>query len=240
MRKITSAFIIIITFVVLGYFITFHFKNISEEYSFVSIQNITGLQNEINRKKEEIRSVNSVIVKKRDQLKQYEVAIKEEGTIKEVLRSKIEIARIHSGFVDIEGSGVIIVLRDSERDLYKNEDPNNLIVHERDILVLLNELKVAGAEALSVNGQRVLFMTDVKCTGPTITINGFTYGQPFIIKAIGNTTALNAAISSPNSSVVILKEVFGLDIKSRISPRVRITKFSESTSFKYLTVKEGY
>ncbi|MBN4069937.1 MAG: hypothetical protein COA82_00380 [Alkaliphilus sp.] len=240
MRKTASAFIIIITFVVLGYFITFHFRNISEEYSFVSIRNITELQNEINRKKEEIRSINGIIVKKRDQLKQYEVAIKEEGTIKEVLRSKIEIARIHAGFVDIEGTGVIIVLRDSERDLYKNEDPNNLIVHESDILVLLNELKVAGAEALSVNGQRVLFMTGVKCTGPTITINGFTYGQPFIIKAIGNTTALNAAIMSPNASVVILKEVFGLDIKSRISPRVRIAKFSESTSFKHLTVKEGY
>ncbi|MGV8145117.1 MAG: DUF881 domain-containing protein [Alkaliphilus sp.] len=240
MKKTASSIFILITFVLLGYFITFQFRNISEEYSFVNIRTITELQNKINRKKEEIRSINGIIANKSEQLKQYEIALKKDGTIKEVLHSKIEIERIHAGFVDIEGPGLIIVLRDSERKLYRNEDPNNLIVHESDILVLLNELKVAGAEALSVNGQRVLFTTDVKCTGPTITINGFTFGQPFIIKAIGNTKALNAAIMSPNSSAVILKDVFGIDIKSRISPRVRITKFSGNTNFKYLTVKEGY
>lgn len=239
MRKITSSIIIGIMFIILGYFITFQLKNVVEEYSFVSIRTISDLQNDINRKNEEIRSISDIIIKKREQLKEYQVAIKEDGTIKEVLLSKVEHAKIHGGFVDLEGPGVIIVLRDSERELYQNENPNNLIVHERDLLVLLNELKVAGAEALSVNGQRVLFSTDIKCTGPTITINNYTYGQPFIIKAIGDITALNAAIMSPNSSSVILKEVFGIDVRTRISQRVRITNFSGDSDFEYITIKEG-
>ena len=86
---------------------------------------------------------------------------------------------------------------------------------------------------------KINHFSEIKCTGPTITINNYTYGQPFIIKAIGDPATLDAAIKSPDSYAVGLREVYGLVVESQVSLRVRISKYQDEVALKYVTPREG-
>ena len=237
--KFKMPFLILIIFALLGFGITLQFKNTKEDYSFVSLKTINDLNNSVNKEKEEIKNLQELIQVRKKNLSEYEAAIQQEGSIKEVIVSEIATMQAITGFYDVEGPGIILKLNDSERELYEWEDPNDLIIHEQDVLSIINELKYAGAEVLSINGQRIIGTTEIQCAGPTITVNGYTYGQPFIIKAIGDPVTLDAAIKSPNSYSAFLRDVFGIIVESQVNPRVRISKYQGSINMKYLTPREG-
>ncbi len=239
MRIHLNKIIIILLCGILGFFISFQFKNLQNEYNFVGVNTISDLQNAIKKEEEEILNIKELISSSERKLVQYENALEEGGSIKNVLEKENKKLKKISGFIDLEGPGIILKLSDSDRKLNEWEDPNNLIVHDIDVLNIINDLKVAGAEALSINGQRVMSTSEIQCAGATITINNHTYGQPFIIKAIGNSDTLNAAIKSPDSYAYILKEVYGLGVELEVDDHVRIAKYNNNVNWKYLTPKEG-
>lgn len=234
-----SKIIIVLLCSILGFFIAIQLKNVEGDYSFVSLRTINDLQNMVKKEQEEISNIKELISSNKSKLLEYEKAIEEGGTIRDVLEKESEQLKIISGFVDLEGPGIIIKLSDSERELYQGEDPNNLVVHDVDVLQIINDLKIAGAEALSINGQRVMSISEIQCAGATITINNHTYGQPFIIKAIGNPDTLAAAVKSPDSFGFILKEVYGLGVEVETYDYVRIAKYNNNIHWRYLTPKEG-
>lgn len=86
----------------------------------------------------------------------------------------------------------------------------------------INDLRKSGAEAISINGERVLPLSEIKCSGATITINSTMYGQPFIIKAIGNGDSLMASILSPQSYVNLLRESYGIFVEAKEDDKVVI------------------
>jgi len=237
--KFKIPFLILIIFTLLGFGLTLQFKNTKEDYSFVSLKTINDLNNSVIKEKEEIKSLQELIQLKKKNLTEYEVAIQQEGSIKEVIVAEIATMKAITGFYDVEGPGVIVKLNDSERELYEWEDPNDLIIHEQDVLTIINDLKYAGAEVLSINGQRIIGTTEIQCAGPTITVNGYTYGQPFIIKAIGDPVTLDAAIKSPNSYSALLRDIYGIVVESQVNPRVRISKYQGNINMKYMTPREG-
>lgn len=239
MKSIYQKAIVTLMFCILGFTIVLQFRNDLEDYSFVSLKTLNDIQGSISKEKEEINNFKQLLVSAEEKLKEYQQALQEDGSIKDVLRSEIETMKLVSGFVDVEGPGIIIKLSDSERELYEGEDPNDLVVHDGDVLTILNDLKIAGAEAISINGQRILNNSEIKCTGPTITINNYTYGQPFIFKAIGNPETLDAAIKAPGTYAWDLKEVYGLVVESYTSDRVRISKYQGDTTLKHIKPMEG-
>ena len=89
------------------------------------------------------------------------------------------------GLSEVKGSGVIITVADSDIDSSAVLNSSDLLIHDTDILKIVNELKNAGAEAISINDQRVILTTSIICGGNIININGEKIGSPFIIKAIG-------------------------------------------------------
>ncbi len=237
--QLNKIIIIILLCTILGFFIAIQVKNVQGDYSFVSLKTITDLQNMVKREQEEVSNMKELIASNKSKLIEYENAIREGGSIKDVLKKENEQLKTISGFVDLEGPGVIIKLSDSERELYEWENPNDVIVHDADVLNIINDLKIAGAEALSINGQRIMSISEIQCAGYTITINNHTYGQPFIIKAIGNQDTLGAAVKSPNTTAFNLKEVYGLGLEVETDEHVRIAKYNNSIVWKYLTPKEG-
>ncbi|SNS24394.1 Uncharacterized conserved protein YlxW, UPF0749 family [Anaerovirgula multivorans] len=239
MKSIYQKAIVTLMFFILGFTIVLQFRNDLEGYSFVSVKTLNDTQGSISKEKEEISNIKQLIISKEEKLQEYQRALEEEGSIKEVLINEIDTMKLVSGFVDVEGPGIIIKLSDSERELYEGEDPNDLIVHDGDVLTILNDLKIAGAEVISINGQRLLNTSEIKCTGPTITINNYTYGQPFIFKAIGNPETLDAAIKAPGSYGWKLKEVYDLVVESYTSDRVRISKYQGDTALKHIKPMEG-
>lgn len=100
-----------------------------------------------------------------------------------------------------------------------------------DILKIVNELKNAGAEAISINGQRVILTTSIICGGNTININGERIGSPFEIKAIGLPESL-ANLKRPGGYLSILE---GRTLKVTLDKKeVTIPKYSGVLNFKYV------
>lgn len=230
---------ILIIFVIFGFFVAFQVRNIEEDYSFVSLKTMSDLQDQVNRELDDIKNLRELVIEKENRLNEYKKALSEDGSIKDVLRSELDSVKMISGYTDIQGPGIIVKLSDSERELYEGENPNDLLIHQTDVLMIINDLKVAGAEAISVNGQRVMHATQIRCAGPTITINNHTYGQPFIIVAIGDPVTLDAAIKSPDSNGAFLKSFFDIGVESQTSPRVRISKYNGDFAMKFATPREG-
>lgn len=100
------------------------------------------------------------------------------------------------GLTDVTGEGVIVTLKDNNTVTADSNilDPSMVIVHMPDILGVINELKNAGAEAISINDQRVVSTTSLTCEGNIININGEKISSPFVIKAIGSSIYMNSAL----------------------------------------------
>ena len=91
------------------------------------------------------------------------------------------------GLSEVTGNGLIITIDDNQ-DISLNNwlaDPNLLLVHDSDLISVVNELKNAGAEAISINEQRLITTSAIECDGNIIKVNGEKVGAPFTIKAIG-------------------------------------------------------
>lgn len=85
---------------------------------------------------------------------------------------------------DIEGKGVQITIKDS-RSLFLPAQDNATIVHNTDLLKIVNFLWANGAAAISINEERIVFNSHISCIGPTILVNKKRINSPFIIKAVG-------------------------------------------------------
>ena len=85
------------------------------------------------------------------------------------LKKKWESIKIKAGLTEVKGEGIVIILNDST--LKTNENIMLSIIHDSDLLVILNELKKAGSQAIAVNGERVIAKSVQICNGPTIRIN---------------------------------------------------------------------
>jgi uncharacterized protein YlxW (UPF0749 family) len=109
--------------------------------------------------------------------------------------SKIELdhLKLISDLTDVTGEGIIITLNDAEAP--EEGDPSNYVIHDREVRRVLNELKVAGALAISINNERIIATSELICAGPTIKINNNRYAVPYVIKAVGDPDALYSALS---------------------------------------------
>ncbi len=135
------------------------------------------------------------------------------------------------GMSDVTGPGVIITLSDSKAEVANALDPNSLLVHDGDVLSVINELKNAGAEAISINDQRLVPTSGITCGGNIIEINGEKVGAPFIIKAIGLPEQL-AALERPGGYLERLKkDTVGAKLERKNS--ITILKYSGVITYKY-------
>lgn len=149
---------------------------------------------------------------------------------------QIKLANKIIGLTDVNGPGIIVTLKDSSIDASKVLNANDLIVHDADILSVINELKNAGAEAISINGQRLVPNSSIVCGGNIININGEKVGAPFEIKAIGLPEQL-AALSRPGGYLQILKDD-GVGVEVKKSNNIIIPKYTGIITYKYAqTVK---
>ena len=89
------------------------------------------------------------------------------------------------GLTEVKGSGVIIRL-DENREANEEEiiDVNSYLVHDGDLIHIVNELYNVGADAISINGKRIVNTTSIMCDGNIIRVNGEIVGVPIEIKAI--------------------------------------------------------
>ncbi|MGN6605854.1 MAG: DUF881 domain-containing protein [Jatrophihabitans sp.] len=92
--------------------------------------------------------------------------------------------RVPGGLSSMTGPGLAVVLDDAP-SVPAGVDPNQGVVHQSDLQAVVNALWAGGAEAMSINGQRIVATSAVQCVGPTLLLNGEVYSPPFRVAAIG-------------------------------------------------------
>ena len=141
------------------------------------------------RNKELVEELNKI----QSQVRKSEKSLANEEEEYSNLTDKAEQLRLMLGEIPSKGKGIQIKLEDNEFNT-NSTNPNEYIVHESHVLSVINELKISGAEAISINGKRLKANSYIRCNGPVITIDGKQYPAPFVIDAIGNPDTLVAAL----------------------------------------------
>lgn len=127
------------------------------------------------------------------------------------LSTKLEQYNKLLGYTDVKGPGIIITLKDADSSILKGPATDG-IVHDEDLFRVVNALKNAGAEAISINGQRITSRTGISCVGNVVTINGQKVGAPFVINAIGPTIQLHSSLTMPDGYLDFL-EGWGVQVQ---------------------------
>ena len=124
------------------------------------------------------------------------------GSLESLLDRLARLQEI-SGLDPARGPGVRVTLTDAPRSVdVPGLDPNVLVVHQQDIQAFVNALWSGGAEAVSLQGQRLISTTGIKCVGNTVVLDGVPYSPPYVIRAIGDPTRLNAALDGSPEVVI--------------------------------------
>lgn len=146
------------------------------------------------------------------------------------MKNQIDNLGLLSGTTDVKGEGVIITLKDGDEPSNSSSRTDTL-VHDSDVLTMVNELKAAGAEAICVNNQRIIATSAIRCVGPVIQVNYQKVAAPFEIKAIGNAQYLESAMNIKNGVVDMLKGL-GLNVTVTRQKDIQIQKFDGTLTFK--------
>lgn len=122
------------------------------------------------------------------------------------LDKQVHSAAQLAGLTAVKGPGVAVELTDAPAEVNPaGVDPDLLVVHQQDIQAVVNALWQGGAEAMTIQGVRVISTTGVKCVGNTVVLHGVPYAPPYRIVAIGNTDRLVRALAD-SSSVQIYQQ----------------------------------
>ncbi len=217
--------------ILLGFLVVLLYRAVNTGMKYMSIKEMYASSIELADQKSEIAQLSEKLDDMRLQIEAYRQA-KEDETIdyEAFLRAEIESMKKMAGVVDLAGPGVIIIVSDGTRELQSLENPNNVLVHDLDIRYVVDDLRNAGAEAISINNQRILFdRTRIVCTGPTIKINDQVFAPPYVIQAIGDRKLLESAINAPGSFSEDLR-AWGVYLEVYTSVHVVIPAF-ESVGF---------
>ena len=172
----------------------------SNERVFLSAKQYQDAYNYRNKLYNDIVGLIEQYDKYDSKLKKYENNEQNEQQVSSEIQKELSENGIILGKTAVEGQGIKINLNDaSTADIENAFDYQLRLVHNTDIIQVFNDLRNAGAEAISINGQRIVDSSEVYCSGPFLRVNGVKIAAPFSIYAIGNKEVLyNYMMSNEN------------------------------------------
>ncbi len=218
---------------IVGFSFSVQAKMVNGQHLFVSAKAITDLQTSIDSEKQDTERIQKLLAEAKISLAEYKNTYPSTEAFASTLKNEGNYYKMISGEFDIKGPGVVVTIDDGTRDLFEGEDPNNVLVHDADILIVINELKSAGAEAIAINGQRIVDSSEIACSGYTVRINRQFFARPFKIEAIGDSARMLAILVAPESYGALLKD-YGLTFDAVISDEVFIPKYQDNIKYKYM------
>lgn len=216
-NKITISIILGMICVILVAVMFAQFKSVEET-------NITGIE---MAREEELKTmlsswktkneeIEEKLIDTYEKISEYQKKIESNEKSSELLDEELEQTNLLVGKTDVVGQGIIVTLQDNPE----------IEIEASDLRKLINELKLAGAEAISVNDQRILNMTEIVDVSGTILINTDRVVSPYVVRAIGDQTYLSSAISLKNSGFIDTYRKLGKTVEMSIENRVNVTAYN--------------
>ena len=204
--KITRNIAITIICVILGIMLALQYKSINYNKSISIYENVR-----LDELKDDLIKLQNQKNDLQDRLKELE---KENQTYEKIkagdseaaiqIKNNLDKARIFAGLVTVKGKGIVITLNSN----------SYMKVEDIDILNIVNELKATGAQAISVNDERIVAMSEIREAGQYIMINGKQMVEPYVIKAIADPDKLERSLRLMGGVVDSLESLqLKIDIK---------------------------
>lgn len=189
---------------------------------------------ELAKVKEELKDLKSDYEKSQEIVEEYKSNASTNDTLIASMTEELNAASVLAGLVDLKGEGVVVTIHDSTSSSPDLSSEAGL-VHDTDLVAIVTELKAAGAEAISINGQRIIATTPIRCVGPTIQINSVKVAAPYYIKAIGNSQYLESALNIKGGIVTSLRR-YGITIEITRQDDIKIDKYDGNFKLRTATV----
>ena len=166
----------------------------------------------------------------------------EDGAVEAARRQATRLAPA-AGLTAAQGPGLRIELDDAPRELEVPDDvdPNYLVVHQQDIQAFVNAMWAGGATAVSLQGQRLVSTTGIKCVGNTVVMQGVPYSPPYVIEAIGDPAALRASLEGSQGVQAYrdFAELYSLGLTVQTLPRIDVPAFEGALRLEHASAVTG-
>ena len=206
---------------------------IVNETDITSIENMreTELRTELANWKSRYDETNAQYEEVQKMIEEYNQTKESNEETEKLVNEELATVNMNLGKTDVEGEGIEIVLRETT-----NEEISQ--INADDLLVIVNALKLAGAEAISINDERIINMTDIVNINANtddlfVRINGQRILAPYIIKAIGNQSYLESALIGNGGYVDQLRTI-GHDVSIEKKDKITILKYNDEITTKYI------
>jgi len=221
--KIARNIAMMMVCMLLGIMLALQYRSVNYNQSMASLENkrLEELKEEVIRLQNQKNELQERYEKLEEENQTFARVKAGDSEAVQQLKNSLLKARIFAGLETVRGFGVIVTLDDG---MFSE-------VLDTDILEIVNELRASGAQAISVNEERVVAMTEIRKAGDYIVINGKQHKAPFVIKAIADPDNLERSLMMIGGIVDGLEEYIKVSIKK--SDELVIYKFvDDGTSIK--------
>ena len=151
------------------------------------------------------------------------------------LNDQLAAARIAAGLIPLTGTGIVLQVEDSLEPVSPDANEADYLVGGRDIRTLIEEMWLAGAEAIAVNGERITPTTAVIDVGPSILANSAYLSGPYQITALGPSDLYAHLIASPGfvDFVRARADAYGLRVSFAEPESVDMPAFAGTVTLRY-------
>ena len=226
--KITVTITIAIACFVLAMVMCMQFK-IVKETDITSIETMREeeLRSELANWKQMYKEAEEQYNEKVAKLSEYREKQQSTEESSKLVEKELAQTNMYLGKTDVEGQGIVITIND-----INSEDINP--ISAEDLLIIVDYLKLAGAEAISINGERIINMSDIVYVGNSVIfVNQQRILAPYKIRAIGDSTKLESTLLGNGGYIEELKNI-GFDINIERENKVTIPKYSKEIGYKYM------
>ena len=224
--KITMTITMVIACFALALVMSMQFK-IASETDITSIENMreAELRTELANWKSKYEEVEKKYEETSSKIDEYKQNKESNEDTEKLVDDELQQVNMQLGKVDVQGEGIEVTLRETD-----NEEISRITAD--DLILIVNALKVSGAEAISINDERIINMSDmVDINESFIKINGQRIVAPYIIKAIGNQSYLESSLISNGGPVDEMKKI-GQDVSITKSNKVIVPKYTKEIKIK--------
>lgn len=226
--KIAVTITIAIACFVLAMVMCMQFKVVKEtDITSIETMREEELRSELANWKQMYKEAEEQYKEKSSKLSEYREKQQSTEESSKLVEKELAQTNTYLGKTDVEGQGIVITIND------KNSEDINPISAE-DLLIIVDYLKLAGAEAISINGERIINMSDIVYVGNSVIfVNQQRILAPYKIRAIGDSTKLESTLLGNGGYIEELKNI-GFDISIERENKVTIPKYSKEIGYKYI------
>ena len=183
----------------------------------------TELRTELANWKTKYEEMEIKLTETESKIAEYQSQVSNSAESETILEKELNETDMYLGYKKLQGEGIEVVLKDN----------SNTAIDRWDLLSIVNELKLAGAEAISINGERIVSNTEIATVGTQfILINGNRIPAPFTVKAIGDQKYLESAITIKGGYIDEMK-LYEKTVEYEVKDIVEIPAYSGKIKFEY-------